>query len=298
MAELSQEGSFSLDDFERSIVENAAALPNVDNLTTCNCRGYCLREKGRNFCPCKSINSFCSEACHGDGFSCCMNNRRVQESDSDDTDSDLYMQEDEREGNGSEEENKSEEDNESEEETESEKELEMQENRKRKKGQTRGRGRGRARGRGRVADQGIGQQGGRGQRGCGRGSRGRGRSRGRGGRGRLIEQPNAAEILANHEQELDDLIEAMDFVSLKDFAKALLRRQPGAYADVVNGELPGANQPPPPSPEPENPAPAWCNCGHCVVMPTQEENKCCSERPGRSCISRSNLFRQVILDGN
>ena len=90
----------------------------------------------------------------------------------------------------------------------------------------------------------------------------------------------------------------MDFVSLKDFAKALLRRQPGAYADVVNGELPGANQPPPLSPEPENPAPAWCNCGHCVVMPTQEENKCCSERPGRSCISRSNLFRQVILDGN
>jgi hypothetical protein len=85
MAE-AHEGSFSLDDFERIIVENAAALPNVDNLTTCNCRGYCLREKGQNFCPCKSFNSFCSEACHGDGFSCCMNKRRVQESDSDDTD--------------------------------------------------------------------------------------------------------------------------------------------------------------------------------------------------------------------
>ncbi|CAB4000271.1 Hypothetical predicted protein, partial [Paramuricea clavata] len=64
MAELAHEGSFLLDDLERSIVENAAALPNVEE-------------------------------------------------------------------------------------------------------EVRGRGRGRARGRGRVADQGIGQQGGRAQRGCG-----------------------------------------------------------------------------------------------------------------------------------
>lgn len=79
------EGSFSVDEFELNVLENAAAIPNVDNITTCSCRGYCLRGKGRNFCPCKSVNSFCSSVCHGDDFGCCMNNRRVQESGSEDT---------------------------------------------------------------------------------------------------------------------------------------------------------------------------------------------------------------------
>ena len=84
MAE-SFEGSFSLDDFEASAIESAAAVPNLDNITTCSCRGYCLREKGRNYCPCKSINNFCSSACHEGDFELCMNNRRVQDTDSDDT---------------------------------------------------------------------------------------------------------------------------------------------------------------------------------------------------------------------
>ena len=80
------EESLSPDElFETSVVESAAALPNVDNLTTCTCRGHCLREKGRNFCPCRSMNNFCSTVCHGDDFGQCMNNRRVQESDSEDT---------------------------------------------------------------------------------------------------------------------------------------------------------------------------------------------------------------------
>ena len=62
MAE-SFEGSFSLDDCEASAIEGAAAVSNLDNiLTTCSCRGYCLREKGRNYCPCKSINNFSNYA--------------------------------------------------------------------------------------------------------------------------------------------------------------------------------------------------------------------------------------------
>ena len=84
MAE-SIEGSFSVDEFENSLIENAAAVPNVDNVTTCSSRGYCLRHKGWNYCPCKSLNMFCSSLCHGDDFRFCMNNRRVEENDSDET---------------------------------------------------------------------------------------------------------------------------------------------------------------------------------------------------------------------
>ena len=84
MAE-SFEGSFSLDEFEASVLENVAAIPNLDNITVCSCRGFCLREKGRNYCLCKSANNFCSSACHEGDVGSCMNNRQVQESDSDET---------------------------------------------------------------------------------------------------------------------------------------------------------------------------------------------------------------------
>ena len=87
----------------------------------------------------------------------------------------------------------------------------------------------------------------------------------------------------------------MDVDALRRLALELLRRQPAAFADLVNGELPGLeeNQPE----DPPNDYPEWCQCGHCVVMPTQEENKCCT-RVWRPCISRSNLFRQLVLDSN
>ena len=87
MASSSFEGSFSVEEYEAQVIENAAAVPNADNLTTCSCRGHCLRDKGRNYCPCKSNNSFCSSACHGEDnrLALCMNSRRVQEDDSDET---------------------------------------------------------------------------------------------------------------------------------------------------------------------------------------------------------------------
>lgn len=89
----------------------------------------------------------------------------------------------------------------------------------------------------------------------------------------------------------------MDIGTLRRFAIELLRRQPAAFADVVNGELAGGNGSQQPDLDPENNLPEWCNCGHCVTMPTQEENKCCAQ-VRRPCISRTNLFRQLVLDGN
>ena len=80
------ERSFSLGDFEASAIENAAAVPNLDNITIYSC-GHCLRERGCYYSPCKSVNNFCSSACHEGDFGQCMNNRRVHEDkDSDDTD--------------------------------------------------------------------------------------------------------------------------------------------------------------------------------------------------------------------
>ena len=72
------EESFSLEDLEISQIEELARLPNVDNITTCQCRRRycCLRENGRNFCPCKSMDKYCSNACHGGDLLSCMNNSR------------------------------------------------------------------------------------------------------------------------------------------------------------------------------------------------------------------------------
>ena len=82
------EASFTLEDAEISQLENYATMPNVDNITTCKCRGRycCLRESGRNFCPCKSMNTYCSSACHCSRSGACMNNARIQESDSEESD--------------------------------------------------------------------------------------------------------------------------------------------------------------------------------------------------------------------
>ena len=88
----------------------------------------------------------------------------------------------------------------------------------------------------------------------------------------------------------------MDLVTLRAFAVELLRRQPAAFADLVNGEFPGA----PPDPDQEDDlenVPEWCKCGHCVEMPTQLENKCCTQRR-RACITLAPLFAQLVLDGN
>ena len=77
-----------------------------------------------------------------------------------------------------------------------------------------------------------------------------------------------------------NLVEAMEIDVLHRLALELLRRQPATFADIVSGELLGGNG----APDPDN-TPEWCNCGHCMAMPTQEENKCCA-RTRRPCVSR------------
>ena len=46
--------SFSLEELEINEIEERASVPNFENLTTCSCRSNCIRERGRNFCPCKA----------------------------------------------------------------------------------------------------------------------------------------------------------------------------------------------------------------------------------------------------
>ena len=43
------ERSCSLDDFEASTIENAAAVSNLDNIVMCFCRGHYLRERETTF---------------------------------------------------------------------------------------------------------------------------------------------------------------------------------------------------------------------------------------------------------
>ena len=74
--------SFDIGDAERMQIEEIAQVTNLDAITMCSCRGMCLREKGRNACPCKTIGQYCSSACH-DLSSVCMNRQQYIESDSD-----------------------------------------------------------------------------------------------------------------------------------------------------------------------------------------------------------------------
>ena len=94
-------------------------------------------------------------------------------------------------------------------------------------------------------------------------------------------------------------MEGLNVDDLRRLALELLRRQPAAFADIVNGELAAGDGLPadPPNPPPNENVPEWCKCGHCVVMPTQEENKCCTQSR-RACVTTTTLFPQVVLDAN
>jgi hypothetical protein len=87
-------------------------------------------------------------------------------------------------------------------------------------------------------------------------------------------------------------VEAKDLIlnALRAFALKLIRRQPATFADLVNDELPGAPLQPDPEENPEN-GPECYECGCCVAMPTQLENKWCTQ-------TLAPLFPQLVLDGN
>ena len=75
--------SFSVDDLDRLEIEEAAQIPNRDDITVCSCNGICLKDKGRNACPGKTIGQYCTSACHDRlAENMCMNTRKYFESGS------------------------------------------------------------------------------------------------------------------------------------------------------------------------------------------------------------------------
>ena len=56
--------SFDIGEAEQMQIEEIAQVANLDAITMCSCRGMCLREEGKNACPCKTIGQYCSSACH------------------------------------------------------------------------------------------------------------------------------------------------------------------------------------------------------------------------------------------
>ena len=74
--------SFSIDDLDRLEIEEAAQFPNKNDITVCSCNGLCLKDNGRNACPCRSIDQYCTSPCHDQGENMCMNARSYLESDS------------------------------------------------------------------------------------------------------------------------------------------------------------------------------------------------------------------------
>ena len=70
--------SFTLDEFEERDIE-VVAWPGQDDISVCTCTRFCLRETGRNACPCRSARS-----CHrAQGTtSLCMNTQCVLQEDS------------------------------------------------------------------------------------------------------------------------------------------------------------------------------------------------------------------------
>ena len=80
---------------------------------------------------------------------------------------------------------------------------------------------------------------------------------------------------------------------MRRFVLVLLRRQlaSAAFADVVKGELVGGNGLQ--LPEPDEKAADRYKCGCCLIMPTEEENKCCT--PARCpCISGTKRDRNIL----
>ncbi|CAB4014846.1 Hypothetical predicted protein [Paramuricea clavata] len=128
----------------------------------------------------------------------------------------------------------------------------------------------------------------------------RGTSRRGRGCGRLLAEENSEERQAQHEEQILELINGLNEETVGHLAVELLRRQPAVFADLVNGELPNnvnTDTPGETGPPESSHSPDWCKCGLCVAMPTQAENKCCTQVV-RECITIDPLFHQIVLDRN
>ena len=75
--------SFTLDQADESELLEASKAPySASPNAVCKCTGMCLREKGRNACPCRNIGQFCLTACHGRApRAACLNKRKIADGD-------------------------------------------------------------------------------------------------------------------------------------------------------------------------------------------------------------------------
>ena len=78
------EESFTVEQQDESELMQASQKPFNDNTTVCKCKAskfMCVRERGRNACPCKNMGHFCSFACHGQDNEACLNKLNILDGD-------------------------------------------------------------------------------------------------------------------------------------------------------------------------------------------------------------------------
>ena len=79
------DASFTVEQQDESDFLQASENPfNNENTTVCKCKAgkfMCLRERGRNACPCKNAGRSCSSACHGQGMKACLNRTSLLDGD-------------------------------------------------------------------------------------------------------------------------------------------------------------------------------------------------------------------------
>ncbi|XP_070532880.1 uncharacterized protein [Ptychodera flava] len=104
----------------------------------------------------------------------------------------------------------------------------------------------------------------------------------------------AEEMMEENERQMKEFVQQKTKEELECLTLELLRRQPGAWADLQQ-QLPYPA--PQPGPNPGS-SPPWCKCGQCQDMPTQAEKKCCATRQSQGCITNKGLFNYLVLDAN
>ncbi|XP_071839710.1 uncharacterized protein [Apostichopus japonicus] len=96
----------------------------------------------------------------------------------------------------------------------------------------------------------------------------------------------------NRDEVILTFLQDLDRSSLEEIAAQLLRRNPGAYQDIITRQ---ANDDVSASLQVEE-APSWCVCGNCHDMNSAIEQRCCGNR--NICLATQGIFSEICLNGN